>query len=173
MAMAVTQLPPQEVKDASAVLAPIQAWEHWNTIKLVAQKEYGMSPEEFDRYLPEYQRFLGLIRAGYAHMGMFSENVDKIWHSHVLHTTLYIPFSELLFGRIIHHVPNLEGGKQDCVSPDPCASKCLSICKTPPPSCTSEHHPGTVGAFIEAYTSLYGEPPSSCWNLPVADGTSN
>jgi hypothetical protein len=153
------------------VLVPIVNWEHWDTIKRVAQKEYGITAAEFEEALPEYQRFLGLIRAGNSNIGMYSEQVDKIWHSHILCSTLYVSFCEAVFGHYIHHVPNIAATGQDCVSPDPCASKCLSICKTPPPKCTEgERHPTSAVTFAQAYLALYGIQPPAIWSLSIADG---
>jgi hypothetical protein len=153
-------------------LDPITRWEHWDTIKQVAQREYGMSDEQFAEALPEYQRFLGLILAGNTGVPMHSEQVDTIWHSHILCTTLYVQFCEQIFGRYIHHVPNLSpsSSNKNCVSPDPCASKCLSICKTPPPKCTEKE--SSAVDFRTLYTQLYGVQPPAIWNLPVADGMS-
>lgn len=165
MTTATTQL------QASDILDPIASWEHWDTIQLVAQKEYGVTTAEFAEALPEYQRFLGIILAGNTGVPMHREQVDKIWHSHILSTTLYVPFCEQVFGRYVHHVPNLTTAEKDCVSPGPCASKCLSICKTPPPKCTEKLQEGQVETdFRAVYAILYGEQPPAIWNLPVADG---
>ena len=90
------------------LLSILQLWEHWHDIQIGAEKEYGMSQEEFERLLPEYQRFMGLIALGYRGLGMFSTEVDKIWHAHILNTMLYEQFCMKVCGRMIHHAPNLD-----------------------------------------------------------------
>ena len=39
--------------NVSALLGPIIDWPHWDTIKVVAQKEYGMTSEQVEEALPE------------------------------------------------------------------------------------------------------------------------
>lgn len=168
MSIAVAQ--PPQTQRTEEVLTAIAAWEHWNVIEQVAHKEYGVTSEEFARVLPEYQRFLGLIALGHTHVGMYSEQVDKIWHSQILSTTLYGPFCDKIFGRFIHHVPNLQLTDQsNCVSPDPCASRCLSICKTPRPDPQPERKP-SIRDFVTAYKAAYGQSPDrQIWHLLGAD----
>lgn len=43
------------------VLVAIQGWEFWHEIQIGVQKEYTMPKEEFERLLPEYWKFMGLI----------------------------------------------------------------------------------------------------------------
>jgi hypothetical protein len=76
----------ERVTKALQMIQPIQSWPHWNEIALCAQKEYGLAPEQFQERLPEYQRFLALCSA-YPGIGMTSEAVDQLWHSHILHTS--------------------------------------------------------------------------------------
>src|SRR5437763_1255181 len=102
-------MPPQaRVKEStSKVLSAFEAmqrWEHWREIQLCAQKEYGMSAQEFYRLLPEYQCFIALT-AGYEGIGMLSAEVDKLWHAHILNTKRYYDFCLQYLGRIIHHLP--------------------------------------------------------------------
>jgi hypothetical protein len=85
-------------------LEAIQRWEHWHEIQLCAQKEYGMSAEEFYQLLPEYQRFIALS-AGYEGVGMLSAEVDKLWHAHILNTKRYYDFCQQYLGRVVHHLP--------------------------------------------------------------------
>src|SRR5438874_735658 len=91
-------------------LAAIQSWEYWHEIQIGAEKEYTMSKEEFDKLLPEYWKFMGLIAQGHTGLGMFSTAVDKIWHAHILNTPRYEQFCIAIFGRMIHHAPNLHQG---------------------------------------------------------------
>lgn len=73
-----TQAPTTNVQE---VLLAIQNWEHWNEIRLGAEKEYGMTATEFEKLLPEYCKFMGLVAQGHTGLAMFSDQVDKIWHA--------------------------------------------------------------------------------------------
>lgn len=64
------------------VLLAIQGWKYWDEIQLGAEKEYGMTRAEFERLLPEYCKFMGLVALGHTGLAMFSDQVDKIWHAH-------------------------------------------------------------------------------------------
>lgn len=161
-------------------LSAIQSWEHWEEIRQVAEKEYQMPSETFDGLLPEYQRFMGLIALGYQGLGMFSASVDKIWHAHVLHTSLYEQFCMQIHGRLIHHLPNLQkASSSECTTPeDICTDKCKGSCKTPAPTCDectppdSDLFPSGSKAerFRAAYFTMYKQPPGDVWNLPEMDG---
>lgn len=156
---------------AADILSGIQHWEHWDTITQVAHKEYALSSEQVSLVLPEYQRFLGLIAAGYSPLGMYSEAVDQLWHAHLLCTRLYASFCEQFFGRFIHHTPTLEQNIESDAPSAPCTYRCLSICKTPAPSCKEEEGaPTTLVAFVNAYEHFYGMRPPAIWNLPSPEG---
>src|SRR5947207_10678007 len=117
---------PTAVLSVSDVLQSIQHWDHWTEIQQGAEKEYGITGEEFDQTLPEYQKFLALVAIGHRHLGMFSEAVDKIWHAHILNTQLYEVFCACFFGNFMHHSPNLS---RTTVNEDICTPQC----KTPLP----------------------------------------
>jgi hypothetical protein len=159
-------------------LSALQSWEHWGAIRQVAEKEYQMPGEVFDRLLPEYQRFMGLIALGYHGLGMFSASVDTIWHAHILHTSLYEHFCMQIHGRMIHHIPNLQRTRAaECTSPDDiCTDKCKGSCKTPAPDCEecTPADPFQGGSkaerFRAAYFAVYKQLPGDMWNLPEVDG---
>jgi hypothetical protein len=139
------------------LLEKMQQWEGWSDIQKVAYKEYGMSAETFEKALPEYQKFLALLTC-HAGLDMTSEVVDKIWHAHVLHTSLYGPFCDTFFGRFIHHIPNLESQGVDCQTNPPICSNipCATQCKTPRP-------PEDTVPFRQAYEAVFGSLPE-IWN---------
>src|SRR5579872_344224 len=115
------------------VLLAIQSWEYWNEIQLGAEKEYGKTRAEFERLLPEYCKFMGLIAQGHAGLAMFSDQVDKIWHAHILNTLRYEQFCMTIFGRMIHHVPNIHTNETECeISTHNCIEPGPS-CKEPEP----------------------------------------
>ena len=166
------------------ILAAIQNWEHWQEIQLGAEKEYGMPKEEFEKLLPEYEKFMGLIAHGHSGLGMFSAEVDKIWHTHILNTLRYEQFCITIFGKMIHHMPNLkavpESKEPDCIEPGPsCKEPDPSpSCREPDPnpSCIEAPVPShnctyTVEQFRCAYISAYGPIPEDVWHLPAPDGS--
>lgn len=149
-------------------LTAIQEWEHWDEIGKVAHKEYAMSAEDFQCLLPEYQRFLGLIIAGHHGLGMFSADVDKIWHSHILSTLRYQDFCEQFnAGQMIHHLPQLDAKPQGqcsvCQSCKGCSARCNG------PSGHDGESRGSLEHFVQAYRAEYGVAPDAVWNLPTTD----
>lgn len=137
------------------VLCVIQSWEHWDRIGRVAQKEYGVFPDEFALLLPEYQKFIGLIVLGHRGVGMFSERIDRIWHAHILSTNLYEQFCMQVNGAFIHHLPNLDRrSTSECTKPDDiCNNKCKGSCNTPRPGCSEEQTPSSMS--FEHFSALY------------------
>jgi hypothetical protein len=169
--MALTLFIDERVEKAQRMLRAIQAWLHWDEIALCTQKEYGISPEQFQTRLPEYQRFLALC-AVYPGLGMTSEAIDQLWHSHILHTLLYDEFCEMVIGHRIHHFPsssyvfygaNANNADDDCTT-----------CKLPsiPSTCyntqfssglqeeTCQSILGGGRRFREAYAAVFGELPA-------------
>ncbi len=96
-----------------AKLRQILSWPHWDDIQTGAQKEYHMSAKQFRSVVIEYWKFMGLIACGYSGLGMFSRDVDKIWHSHILNMPLYQDFCVSVLGYIAQHIPNLKKGKRE------------------------------------------------------------
>lgn len=170
-------LPPVSERTPEVVWKAVSHWPYWGEIQQVAQKEYGISPESFVQLLPEYQRFLTIILLGYQSVGMFSGEVDKLWHSHVLSTHLYLSFSLTLHGRYINHVPQVpcphdeqKGGSicqkcQSCVNCSIRCGECKSVVHGSP-----NLRATTAEQFAEAYRTVFKVPPSAIWNLAVAEG---
>ncbi len=152
-------------------------------VQLGAEKEYGMSEPTFEKLLPEYQKFMGLVALGHRGLGMFSSEVDKIWHAHILNTALYEQFCNMICGRIIHHAPNLYGHKTtyqaeeaDCIEPGPSCKEPEpgpSCEQDPGPSCSSSYEPvaasSTISHFRSVYEAEYGSIPCDIWNLSLPD----
>lgn len=58
-----------------------------------------------ERAVSDYRQFLALM---YWHPEAFlvpSEDIDAVWHTHVLHTARYQADCETIFGRFQHHAP--------------------------------------------------------------------
>jgi len=54
------------VINGQEALIAIRSWEYWDEIQPGAEKEYGLTKAEFERLLPEYCKFMGLIAQDYA-----------------------------------------------------------------------------------------------------------
>ena len=155
-------------QQAQTVLADVANWEYWEEIGLVVAKEYHMAPERYQQLLPEYQRFISLIIAGYRGLGMFNAEIDQIWHSHILSTMRYEEFCTRYYSRFIHHLPQLTPKlDQRCTICRSCRG-CSAACQQP----TEEQDSGSFAQFVQAYTQAYGK-ISELWNLPEADGLSD
>lgn len=164
------------IKKAKEVFDAMQSWPHWSEIACGAEKEYGMSREEFDTLLPEYQRFMALS-AAFPGLGMLGERVDILWHSHILNTIRYQGFNEQYIGRMIHHLPcssyelyDIEGVQAGICNEPP--ATCMDPWPAPPdPSpVPSECVPNeriqmrkailnAAPRFVAAYTQTFGYPP--------------
>src|SRR5205823_9869631 len=117
---------------------------------------YSIEVEHYKALLPEYQRFLALIILGHRGLGMFSADVDKVWHSHILSTHLYYDFCIEFHGEFIHHVPQLvpksDGKCSVCKSCKDCSIHCEQ-----PDEARSNHD--TLTYFRDAYIATFGEQP--------------
>lgn len=64
------------------------------------------SPERLNNAETEYRRMLAM-KASYPDVALVpSEDVDEVWHTHILHTRQYAGDCQLLFGHFLHHEPN-------------------------------------------------------------------
>lgn len=52
-----------------------------------------------------YKNFLTLILKYPDLRSVPTEDIDEVWHAHILHTRNYIADCEAIFGRYIHHSP--------------------------------------------------------------------
>ena len=175
ISLPVKLLPPPAARTPETVMPQIAAWPHWYEIRRIAFKEYEMDPATFNRLLPEYQRFLGLVMLGHNTLGMFSLEVDQIWPSHVLSSHLWAQFCLEYHGKMINHVPQVPLHDGDKV-------EICTVCK----SCTncsgggqgggggesaSVHSRGTAQAFSDAYFQAFSVyPPRAVWKLDEAEG---
>jgi len=172
--LSVTLLPPLVERTPEIVMQQIEAWPHWYEIKRIALKEYGMEPEKFDTLLPEYQRFLGLIMLGHRSLGMFSFDVDKVWHSHVLASHLWAQFCMDYHGRMINHVPQVPLPENEmpaiCIACTSCRN-CNAKCKSEDDVELKEKPRGeSAKDFATAYLAAFHQPPPAIWDLKEAEG---
>jgi hypothetical protein len=48
-------------------------------------------------------------------LDMYSRDVDNLWHAFILFTKEYHDFSHQIYGRYIHHVPNIDKAREKTV----------------------------------------------------------
>ncbi len=63
------------------------------------------SENEFDEAFSEFIKFMSIVKSSSAPVGMFSKEVDSVWHEFIIHTKQYFEFCQDYFGRYIHHIP--------------------------------------------------------------------
>jgi len=69
------------------------------------QLKPDMSDEDLFRAVNQYRRFLSLrIRYPMAHL-VPTDDIDLIWHTHILDTERYASDCQRLFGSFLHHNP--------------------------------------------------------------------
>ena len=61
--------------------------------------------ERVERALHEYKQFLALMYWHPDAVLVPSEDIDEVWHTHVLNTARYQSDCEQIFGRFQHHMP--------------------------------------------------------------------
>lgn len=77
--------------------------------RLVEKK--GWTVAHADRMVEEYREYLALF---FHHPGEElvppSQDLDDVWHEHILDTQQYTRDCDRVFGRFVHHVPGLDHG---------------------------------------------------------------
>jgi hypothetical protein len=61
--------------------------------------------ERVARALTEYKQFLALLKKHPQAVIVPSEDIDEVWHTHVLNTARYAEDCARIFGRFQHHFP--------------------------------------------------------------------
>lgn len=74
-------------------------------IKLRLIRKLKWSELKSDNIIYEYKCFLELMRLYPDKIFSPSQEVDEVWHAHILHTLLYAKQCQEIFGRFIHHNP--------------------------------------------------------------------
>lgn len=80
-------------------------------LKLIAQKlmhpnhGQGWTRQQVDRAIANYKRFLHLLYL-YPHSTIVpTQEIDEVWHQHILDTRKYDQDCQWLFGYFVHHYP--------------------------------------------------------------------
>ncbi|MEG5052764.1 MULTISPECIES: glycine-rich domain-containing protein-like [unclassified Microcoleus] len=69
------------------------------------EKGRGWTKAKTVRAIARYMAFLGLIYLYPNQQFVPTQEIDAVWHNHILDTTKYHQDCELLFGRYVHHFP--------------------------------------------------------------------
>lgn len=69
------------------------------------EKGRGWTKAKTVRAIARYMAFLGLIYLYPDRPFVPTQEIDAVWHNHILDTTKYHQDCELLFGRYVHHFP--------------------------------------------------------------------
>ncbi len=79
------------------------------------QKDHAYSNEDMVILETELKRFLALslIKDTRSGNGMYSSDVDNLWHAFILHTPDYMSFCDKYFGKYLHHVPESDEQKSE------------------------------------------------------------
>lgn len=90
------------------MLSPYQAT--YLTEKLKEQYPY-ITPDQVDVVLTGFIQYVHLVNLSDDNqVPMYSESVDFVWHSFILHTREYDLFCQNQFGQFLHHVPSSSRG---------------------------------------------------------------
>jgi hypothetical protein len=107
-------------------LQQIQQWPHWHEVYLSSRKFSQMNKATFDRFLPEYQRFMALCTLSQG-LGMLGNEIDDIWHGHLLMSKRYRQFCTEIIGHMVDHMPcssfelyGIRGAGIECEVPETC-----------------------------------------------------
>ena len=71
------------------------------------QTKEHMNVEDALNTIAELENFYTATKLGIK--GEPLEMIDKAWHTHILNTPMYFKFSEMFFGKYLHHVPFWSG----------------------------------------------------------------
>ena len=98
-------------KPVQEVIAAIRALD-LESVKLRVKDAEGWTREYADRIEIAYKTYLTMVVQCQDHAEdiLLSEDVDEFWHTHILHTMKYTEDCERVFGKYLHHNPQV--GKQ-------------------------------------------------------------
>jgi hypothetical protein len=70
------------------------------------QKDFGYTDQDMVILEKELKRFL-IMTTTTSYLGMFSKDVDNLWHTFILFTKEYAEFGQRFAGKFIHHEPKI------------------------------------------------------------------
>jgi len=68
-------------------------------------KDNALPESIVDEAILEYRKYMILLRIGFQELTMCSQEVDEVWHAHILFTQSYAKFCRQAFGGFVHHDP--------------------------------------------------------------------
>lgn len=72
---------------------------------------YKWSRAEAKEAIDQYRNYL-FLRKKYSEQDLPpSQDIDEVWHAHILHSKEYTDFCKLVFGDYLHHNPGQEEGE--------------------------------------------------------------
>jgi hypothetical protein len=75
-------------------------------------KKQGWTQEDADASVKRYKNFL-LLKVRYPEINSVpTEDIDEVWHAHILHTREYTADCEAIFGKYLHHAPAKDGEEE-------------------------------------------------------------
>ncbi|HEY9708812.1 MAG TPA: glycine-rich domain-containing protein-like [Oculatellaceae cyanobacterium] len=88
-------------------------------LELIAQKlmhsnhTQGWTQKEVDRAIARYKMFLHLLYLYPNTIIVPTQEIDQVWHQHILDTRKYAQDCQWLFGYFVHHCPDFGMGDDD------------------------------------------------------------
>jgi hypothetical protein len=74
--------------------------------------QYGWSRQQTTRAINRYKMFLSIVHLHPDTPLVPTQEIDIVWHCHILHTRKYFQDCQMLFGRFIHHEPDVQASRQ-------------------------------------------------------------
>ena len=131
--------------DLKAKIDNIKQYQMNHIIKR-CQKDFGYSDKDMIILEQELKRYLTLVILRNEPFGMFSEDVDNLWHTFILFTKEYAEFGQNFAGKFLHHIPELD----DTRSPE----KLVEGRKQ-------------FSSFLQAYKETFGIEAHNIWFLDM------
>lgn len=124
-----------------------------NTIIERCKKDFNYSDEDMKIIEKEFKRFMAMsviMKGTGSGVGMYSKDVDNLWHSFILFTHEYAHFCNKFMGNFIHHIPETDTNK----TPE----KMLEVRKD-------------FQEFIKNYEEIFAEEVHPIWFLDMCESS--
>lgn len=98
----------QSSPDQEKVIEEIMGYQMPDVIKR-CKKDFNYTDEDMCIIEKEFKRFMVMsVLLEDKGIGMYSKDIDNLWHSFILFTKEYATFCDRFNGKFIHHVPETE-----------------------------------------------------------------
>lgn len=127
-----------------------------STIIKRCKKDHNYTDEDMFILEREFKRYMAISqndKQGKRGFGMYSKDVDNLWHTYILFTKDYAAFCERNFGRFIHHIPE--------------------ITLETPSSAYAAESASAFRDFIITYEKTFNENIHAIWLLDLYEGISH